>query len=594
MNSINIKDIGGKYLTVENENARRQLEQYAETGTMVTESYTGKTYKRINKVYYAWWYEAHPGDADWAYTLTPTPAVGDIADMFSPHSESHVEVASVNEELHTFTDTNGQTWTYSAEQNIDESGWEEVGTGGSEDAIEVVNELPDNPPIGKTVYLIQDGQSAVLQYQEKYYYAYHNSDQNMTLYTTTQNFNWDMLLYYDNGNEIVQYNKDYGLDYLDSEGQYFDCGLYIDDEYMMLRFTYNSSEDVDATDWYDVTAGIKHYELNIERYYSEQIVLDFLSNLPDDNFTLSIWSSYNGGSVNFYCSKAMYHPPGDHDYRYWTFLSGNLICMYHEQWDGAIVYSEFPIGSDGPLTEKISENLFIWFTENSPYDMTYLDNEPSGDGEYLHIYYYTSGRASYFYTYKDGNWILLGNFVDEPGGPYYTVEDEFTLELFLEIMGENSIDSQAREVAAGAMALAAQTADKANDIETAIALYNSYSFDEKWTGGTWVDGKKIYKKTYDLGDVPVPSGSSVYCRIPFDVDFDTVVEIKGMIVPNASSTPTQVEYYSIPKPPKVGSSDYNVSLKIKLYNNVLNLELETKSDLTNKKAYATVYYTKNN
>ena len=161
----------------------------------------------------------------------------------------------------------------------------------------------------------------------------------------------------------------------------------------------------------------------------------------------------------------------------------------------------------------------------------------------------------------------------------------------------DSIDEridEASSVAAGAMALSESVSDKATAIEQNLALYNSYSFDEKWTGGTWVDGKKIYKKTYDLGTVPSPSGSSVYCRIPFEVDFDTVVEIKGMIVPNENSTQAQIEYYSIPKPPKVGGSDYNVSLKIKLYNNVLNLELETKNELNNKKAYATVYYTKNN
>ena len=155
-------------------------------------------------------------------------------------------------------------------------------------------------------------------------------------------------------------------------------------------------------------------------------------------------------------------------------------------------------------------------------------------------------------------------------------------------------DEEARETAAGAMALAESVSDKATAIEQNMALYNSYSFDEKWTGGTWVDGKKIYKKTYDLGTVPSPSGSSVYCRIPFTVDFDTVVEIKGMIVPNENTTQAQIEYYSIPKPPKVGGSDYNVSLKIKPYNNVLNLELETKNELNNKKAYATVYYTKIN
>ena len=154
--------------------------------------------------------------------------------------------------------------------------------------------------------------------------------------------------------------------------------------------------------------------------------------------------------------------------------------------------------------------------------------------------------------------------------------------------------NEAREVAAGSMALAQSVDDKVTALEQNVALYNSYSFDEKWTGGTWVDGKKIYKKTYDLGTVPSPSGSSVYCRIPFDVDFDTVVEIKGMIVPNENTTQAQIEYYSIPKPPKVGGSDYNVSLKIKPYNNILNLELETKSELNNKKAYATVFYTKVN
>lgn len=181
----------------------------------------------------------------------------------------------------------------------------------------------------------------------------------------------------------------------------------------------------------------------------------------------------------------------------------------------------------------------------------------------------------------------------------------------LQVIVDNIKES--KEVANGAMALAQSVNDtlspqintltpEVNTLTSQVNTLtpevnnlingNSYSFDEMFTGGTWVDGKKIYKKTYDLGTVPSPSGSSVYCRIPFTVDFDTVVEIKGMIVPNEHTTQAQKEYYSIPKPPKVGGSDYNVSLKIKPYNNVLNLELETKSELNNKKAYATVYYTK--
>ena len=154
--------------------------------------------------------------------------------------------------------------------------------------------------------------------------------------------------------------------------------------------------------------------------------------------------------------------------------------------------------------------------------------------------------------------------------------------------------NQALSVASAASLQAIEAMNKATDIEGDIASYNSYSLNETFTGGTWIDGKKIYKKTYYMGTVPTWSSGTVFLRIPFDVDFETVVEIKGMIVPNSNSTSAQIEYYSIPKPPKVGQSSFNVSLKIKPYNNVLNLELETNSELDNKDAYATVYYTKVN
>ena len=181
----------------------------------------------------------------------------------------------------------------------------------------------------------------------------------------------------------------------------------------------------------------------------------------------------------------------------------------------------------------------------------------------------------------------------------------------LQVVVDNIKES--KEVANGAMALAQSVNDtltpqintltsQVNTLTSQVNTLtpsvnnlingNSYSLNEVFTGGTWINGKKIYKKTFDLGDIPAPSSGNAFVRIPFNVDFEDVVEMKGMIVPNASSTEAQKEYYSIPKPPKVGQSNYNVSLKIKPYNNVLNLELETNSDLTNKKAYATVYYTK--
>ena len=128
-------------------------------------------------------------------------------------------------------------------------------------------------------------------------------------------------------------------------------------------------------------------------------------------------------------------------------------------------WTPFGSGSGGDIsTEKISENLFIWFTEKSPYPVNVLTDVPSGEGEYLQIYTHSSGKSNFYYTYTD-EWIELGNVNDEPGGPYYTVEDEFTVELFLMITQANVVDGEAREVAAGAMALAQEAIEQGGNAE---------------------------------------------------------------------------------------------------------------------------------
>lgn len=128
-------------------------------------------------------------------------------------------------------------------------------------------------------------------------------------------------------------------------------------------------------------------------------------------------------------------------------------------------WTPFGSGSGGDIsTEKISENLFIWFTEKSPYHTETLADVPSGEGEYLQIYTHSSGKSNFYYTYTD-EWIELGNVNDEPGGPYYTVEDEFTVELFLMITQANVVDGEAREVAAGAMALAQEAIEQGGNAE---------------------------------------------------------------------------------------------------------------------------------
>ena len=418
------------------------------------------------------------------------------------------------------------------------SNWEEVGTGGDTDTIKVVYELPNNPTVGETVYLIGEERSQVMHYQNKYYYAYTNSEHDMTLYTMTQDFDWDMPLYCESNGNIVPYNKEHGLDYLDDNGQYFDCGVYVNDEYMTLRFTYNSSDDVDITDWFDVSPSIRHYELQVARYYNEQIVFDFLMNLPDDNFTVSIYKDYDWGTTNFYCAKGLYHPPGDDNYRVWTFSSGTLVCVYHELANGGMEYDEYDIGIDNQVLytdifpEEAKENQVVVYTGNEYDDYALVTNlTPMSNPQELGLYEDNGGTYELStdteadvkrYAYYNGSFVayvlkeqpeigdmvysIIGSDVQELGtiteydseegikfgtydyffGRYAGMDDNgknyykfmsYTKGLYeynglWEPMSSEAIDNEAREVAAGAMALAEENSCEPIPTSYVSGLFN--------------------------------------------------------------------------------------------------------------------------
>ena len=197
-------------------------------------------------------------------------------------------------------------------------------------------------------------------------------------------------------------------------------------------------------------------------------------------------------------------------------------------------------GSEDISTEVLPESTFVWFTEYSPYDKTTLNDTPSGNGENFHIYQYTSGRVTDYYTYV-GGWILLGTLSDEPGGPYYTVYDEFTVELFLLIAEENSVDKQARDVAAGAMALAQQAIDNVGP--------TSFSTSEQDTGKTWIDGKKIYRQCWDLTLTSYTDSSSrrVHTSSVLKSGVTFISAIGGMYaaLQNNSGTPVHTNWFPI-------------------------------------------------
>ena len=53
----------------------------------------------------------------------------------------------------------------------------------------------------------------------------------------------------------------------------------------------------------------------------------------------------------------------------------------------------------------------------------------------------------------------------------------------------------------------------------------NYSLEEQWTGRLWVDGRKIYQKTWDCGNLPNNGGKQVPLNIP---NIDKVVTFWGI------------------------------------------------------------------
>ena len=115
-----------------------------------------------------------------------------------------------------------------------------------------------------------------------------------------------------------------------------------------------------------------------------------------------------------------------------------------------------------------------------------------------------------------------------------------------------------------------------NDVKEYVDGSNSYSTDEVKTGGKWIDGKPIYKKTIYCGALPNTSYKNVNHNI---TNLDFVIDCRGtarggnyrMVLPNASAnTANAVEVYV--------DNDYIV--------------IQTGNDRSGYNGYITIEYTK--
>ena len=107
---------------------------------------------------------------------------------------------------------------------------------------------------------------------------------------------------------------------------------------------------------------------------------------------------------------------------------------------------------------------------------------------------------------------------------------------------------------------------------------NSYSTTEKWTGGYWIDGKKIYKKTINFGALPNATNKRVAHGIS---NLDLIIKTEGY------SKDSYNIHRAVPYT-HMGSS---------LGGSVMDIEssdivIYTDSNRSGLTAYITLYYTK--
>lgn len=106
----------------------------------------------------------------------------------------------------------------------------------------------------------------------------------------------------------------------------------------------------------------------------------------------------------------------------------------------------------------------------------------------------------------------------------------------------------------------------------------NYSTSEQDTGFTWIDGKKIYKKTIDFGALPNATTKSVAHGI---TNLAGVIKIEGVCSAGNSWTTVPLMFNS-------ASATFNTDF----YVDETNLNASSGQNVSNRTAYITLYYTK--
>lgn len=110
----------------------------------------------------------------------------------------------------------------------------------------------------------------------------------------------------------------------------------------------------------------------------------------------------------------------------------------------------------------------------------------------------------------------------------------------------------------------------------------NYSTQEQATGGKWIDGKPIYVKTVDCGDL-LNAGEKM---IPHGLNIGHLVDVSAMGARKSSNTYLPIPYVADPR----GSNLLPTGMGINITQN--EIVILTGSDRTALRAYVTLWYTK--
>lgn len=147
-------------------------------------------------------------------------------------------------------------------------------------------------------------------------------------------------------------------------------------------------------------------------------------------------------------------------------------------------------------------------------------------------------------------------------------------------MASGTTDITDGEITAGDVAqLSGTGVVTANNID--FTTFADYSLSEINTGKKWIDGKTIYKKTINTGNLPsTPAAKTVPIGVP---NLDKVINIEGVYI-------STIDDYIFPSnSPSFGASNDST---IRAIVHGGNLQINAGMDRSNCVGYITLYYTK--